>query len=319
MYKAFYKATVLAASIVLLGCETASMKAPEPDAIVQAPEPVMPVPGLSTQQRLRRALELLEEGDEATARVELVEYMANVRSSSVGSSLLRQIDTTPEDYYPQEYREVILGRGQSLSNVAETYLGSAIEFHALAKYNEIERPKRIFVGRIVKVPLTPAAETAFAELADALDEPVAESLILGDKSSVGQTVTMDTVETQTGGQAVSESQSLETGSSQMTPASAPSVMQNAAEDLGDELDSDIVLDAPATADVELEVPAETLSRESIDVDAVHRQAINAYRAQDLDTAISLWDKVLEADPSYEGARLYRAQALALKKRLKSLN
>ena len=54
------------------------------------------------------------------------------------------------------------------------------------------------------------------------------------------------------------------------------------------------------------------------LDAIHRQAINAYRAQDLDAAIELWDQILTLDPAYESARLYRSQAQALKKRLQSL-
>lgn len=56
---------------------------------------------------------------------------------------------------------------------------------------------------------------------------------------------------------------------------------------------------------------------AVDIEQLHRDALNAYRAQALDTAIALWDQVLAEDPNHESARLYRAQALELKKKLGS--
>ena len=50
-------------------------------------------------------------------------------------------------------------------------------------------------------------------------------------------------------------------------------------------------------------------------DALHREALNEFRAQNLDNAITLWDKVLLIDPGYEQARLYRSQAIGLKEKL----
>ena len=42
------------------------------------------------------------------------------------------------------------------------------------------------------------------------------------------------------------------------------------------------------------------------------------RQQDLDTAISKWEKALEVDPGYVQARLERDRAIDLKKRIESL-
>lgn len=50
----------------------------------------------------------------------------------------------------------------------------------------------------------------------------------------------------------------------------------------------------------------------------HEQALVAYRRQDLDKAIALWNKALTIDPTYEPALGYRARALELKKRLNQL-
>lgn len=54
------------------------------------------------------------------------------------------------------------------------------------------------------------------------------------------------------------------------------------------------------------------------VQKYHKQALAAYRKQNLDQAIALWDKALAIDPNYEPALGYRARAMELKKRLNQL-
>lgn len=72
--------------------------------------------------------------------------------------------------------------------------------------------------------------------------------------------------------------------------------------------------------VELEeapAPEPVVSQEQ--ADALHRKALNAYRAQDLDKAIGLWDELLELVPDYESASIYRSQAVELRNKLTTLN
>lgn len=55
-------------------------------------------------------------------------------------------------------------------------------------------------------------------------------------------------------------------------------------------------------------------------EAYHRQALTAYRLQELDKAVQIWDKVLQdIDPNYEPAKVYRAQAKELMERLENLS
>lgn len=54
------------------------------------------------------------------------------------------------------------------------------------------------------------------------------------------------------------------------------------------------------------------------VQKYHKQALAAYRKQNLDQAIALWDKALAIDPNYEPALGYRARAMELKKRMNQL-
>ncbi len=53
-------------------------------------------------------------------------------------------------------------------------------------------------------------------------------------------------------------------------------------------------------------------------DKYHREASSAFRRQQLDIAITKWDKVLEIDPDFSSAKLYREQALELKAKLQKI-
>lgn len=201
-----------------------------------------PQPTSSARERFAQVLRLLENGNAAAARVELIAYLEQQPSSEVGRDLLRQIDTPAEEYFPQQYRVVELEPGESLSTLAEEYLGDLYQFHALAKYNGIAQPRQLELGQSIKIPLTDYARSQF-------DAPA-------------------------------------------SPASAPA--------------------APAA--VSGANQAEPGQRQQ-QVDALHRQALNEFRAQNLDNAIALWDEVLLIDPGHDSARLYRNQALELKEKL----
>ncbi|MEM9398168.1 MAG: hypothetical protein AAF991_11850 [Pseudomonadota bacterium] len=253
-------------------------------------------PGLSPRQRIRRALELLEVGDEATARAELEAYQKAVPSSQVARDLLAQIDQSAAEYFPSDFQEVFLKSGQSLSNVAQTYLGSAYKFYALAKYNDIRQPRRVVPGQIIKVPLTDTAMEAFDKEGVSNEESIVDSRSVAEQLESDESLKE---ELESVADVPLDEQPEETP---IAPAVAESIEEN-----------DPVPTLP------VEEAAAALTMQAKQVQAMHREAISAYRAQDLDRAIELWDEVLELDPEHEGAQIYREQAMTLKSRLESLN
>ncbi|GAB5414975.1 MAG: hypothetical protein Cons2KO_25780 [Congregibacter sp.] len=278
---------------------------------------------------MRRALEQLEEGNEDVARVELVAYLNASPSSKTARSLLRQIDTPTEEYFPSASREVALEAGQSLSTIAKTYLGSAVEFYALAKYNDIARPKRMIPGQIVAVPLTEKAIAAFdaldngAVMGEELTEEAASDI---DATAVAPGTTapeaadtplLSNSNDEASGdmQAVRDQGELADDDGSEPTAPSPDVSDVADDSGSDESDEELSESGEEALIDEIATPTVP----TIDIEATHRRAINAYRSQDLDTAIELWDQILEVDPHYESARLYRSQAQALKERLRRLN
>lgn len=197
-------------------------------------------PASSAKERFAQVLRLLENGDAAAARVELIAYLEQQPASEVGRDLLRQIDTPAEEYFPQQYRVVELAPGDSLSTLAQEYLGDVYQFHALAKYNGIKQPRQLELGQSIKIPLTDYARSQFDVPASPASTPAAPAAV--------------------------------SGASKAEPAQGQ-------------------------------------------VDALHRQALNEFRAQNLDSAIALWDELLLIDPGHESARLYRNQAIELKEKL----
>jgi tetratricopeptide (TPR) repeat protein len=115
--------------------------------------------GLTARQRFSKALEKLENGEDGQALAELEAYLIDVPRSNSAKNLIAQITTDSRDYFPSENFTVNLRSGASLSTLAKKYLGSALKFYALAKYNNITNPSRVNIGQQIKIPLTQLAQT----------------------------------------------------------------------------------------------------------------------------------------------------------------
>lgn len=115
--------------------------------------------GLSPRQRFSKALEKLENGEEEQALAELNAYLISVPNSNSAKNLVAQITTESNQYFPEENFIVNLKSGASLSTLANKYLGSALKFYALAKYNNIANPSRVNIGQDIKIPLTQLARS----------------------------------------------------------------------------------------------------------------------------------------------------------------
>ncbi|MCB1844869.1 MAG: LysM peptidoglycan-binding domain-containing protein [Halioglobus sp.] len=265
--------------------------APQPEASVAERAAYTPAPGLSDKSRFRQVLVNLEAGEPAQARNELMLYLTSQPTSDVGLDLLQQIDLPANEYFPSDYRVIALEPGWSLSTVAQHYLGSVYQFHALAKYNDIPEPRKLRAGQQVRIPLTPHAAAVFNEIDAGVAAPSAMDTTPADSAP-------------------------ETGFAEPLPElpeALPAdgefpVKQDAAAGAGD---ADI---GAAAADAE----ASAVAADPEVVEQLHRDALNAYRAQDLDSAIALWSEVLALDPGHQNASLYQAQAIELKRKLSSL-
>ncbi len=108
--------------------------------------------GLAPRERLRKSIALLEKGEAEQARVELQAYKAAVPDSRVAEKLLWQIDADAVAHFGDRYFTYDLKKGDSLSRVAQDFLGDRLSFYILAKYNGLARPNQVTVGQTIKVP-----------------------------------------------------------------------------------------------------------------------------------------------------------------------
>jgi TolA-binding protein len=169
------RSAILLAVLLAAGCSTldaarlASTQAPEPAGAAQAPaEPsaVQPAfkPELSAADQLDLAVALLQKGDSELAKTKLEKLLTEAPDNEQAAFLMHQIDTPLVALYPQTSFEVMLEPNQSLSGLAQTYLGNPLAFYGLARLNAIPVPANIKVGRMIRIPGTEAALAARARL-----------------------------------------------------------------------------------------------------------------------------------------------------------
>lgn len=147
----------MAVVLVLAGCEGNPFAdpepAPEPVPVAPAPPPTPPPePQLSAREYVTRAVDRLQEGDSEAARADLNRALALSPRNSMARELLAQLDVDPETAFSAESFEYTVVAGDSLSLIAQRFLGDPLQFYLLARYNDIERPARLAVGQTLRIP-----------------------------------------------------------------------------------------------------------------------------------------------------------------------
>jgi hypothetical protein len=155
---------LVAVAALLAACETTAPEEPVvPKVYPRRETPAVrydPVPGLTPRQRVGRAIELLGQGDPARARPEVEAFLVSQPTNELGKSLLAQIDRDPRDLLGAQSFPYELKAGETLSSVAERFLGDRFMFWALARYNGIDVPSKAEVGQTVMIPGVPRTPTA---------------------------------------------------------------------------------------------------------------------------------------------------------------
>ena len=154
---------LLACAAILAGCATTPTTPPAPIAteptVVEPPPPAPPqytaTPGLTPRQRVRKGIELLAEGKPGEARAEVQAFLVEQPDNELGRSLLEQIDGDPLVLLGAQAYPYKVQAGETISMLAERYLGDRFKFWALARYNNIAVPARMEVGQQLMIPGTP--------------------------------------------------------------------------------------------------------------------------------------------------------------------
>jgi tetratricopeptide (TPR) repeat protein len=260
-----------------------------------APE-LSPAQAKAQAQKLAlEAVDRLQNGDEAAARQLLSQAQALDASNEIARKMSDQIGADAQKELGSVFFRYTVQRDDSLSKLAQSYLGDRFRFYILAKYNDMPNPSRLAAGQVIKIPgkaqPAPPATAAPARPASAPAEaaevtpapaPVAEPPPRAPVSPVASLLQK--------GRQLEASGDLQGAYGAFTEAVALS---------------------PGNRDAILQRDAAKAAL----VRSYDREATQAFQRQNLDLAIAKWDRLLELDPSNQKAKLERERALELKKRM----
>jgi LysM repeat protein len=282
----------LAAVAILAGCATpppAAAPAPVPVAApapVPAPAPapeLTPAQAKSQAQRLALdAVEQLQNGDEPAARVTLDKAVALDPTNDLARKLQDQIKADAQKELGPVFFRYTVQRDDSLSKLAQQYMGDRFRFYILAKYNDMASPNKLAAGQVIKIPgRAPATPPAVAA-------PAAD---VSPKAAEPEAKPRDDV-----ADLLQKGKDLE-ASGNLEGAYAAY--------------SDAAKKTPANAEA---VRRRDASRAAL-VRSLDREGTQAFQRQNLDLAITKWDRILELDPNNQKAKLERERCLELKKKM----
>ncbi len=308
---------LLGISTLMWGCQTPPPAEPEPPPEI-ATEPVLPEadPHLAPADVLRNAIALLQEGDAVSARRQLADYLGNVPDSRMARNLMTQIDTPIAEYFPDRYFTVTLARGESLSSLARTYLDDALKFHALARYNGIDKPAQVIAGQTIRIPETATSIAALARAQTSKVGPKQADAATDDAQTPDRPAAPPAPHTASGERVETEApEDRQTGDDTADLLTRAEV----AADTGDYASAMVLAgEARQHAPDDPAVAARAQAIERRTVEFHYQQAVSAFSRQDLAGTISHADAVLAIDPEHTNARLYRTRALELQRKLEAL-
>lgn len=300
------RVAVVAVLAALAGCATPPASppatAPAPVAPAAAPGPAAvpaPVPELAPAQARAQAQKLaieavdeLQNGDEAGARATLDRALAFDPTNELARKLYDQIRADAQRELGAVFFRYTVQRDDSLSKLAQQYLGDRFRFWILAKYNEITNPSRLAAGQVIRIPgrgpVAPAAAAAAppAKPPEAAPEPPKPAVVAEPEPKPRDDVAA----------ALRRAKELETKGN--LDGSYAALNEAVARFPGNDA---VVKQRDATRAALLR--------------NLDREAAQAFQRQNLDLAIAKWDRILEIDPANRKARLERERALDLKKRM----
>jgi tetratricopeptide (TPR) repeat protein len=284
----------------LAGCATppaappAASSAPAAAAETPAPAPVPEFTGAQARAQAQKlaieAVDELQNGDEAGARATLDRSMAIDPANELARKLIDQIRADAQKELGSVFFRYTVQRDDSLSKLAQQYLGDRFRFYILAKYNDMTNPNRLAVGQVIRIPGKAPAAVPTPAVVPAKPAEAVEPVKPAPVSEADAKLRDD----------------------------AASALRKARE-----LESKGNLEGAYAAlnDAAVRFPGnEAVTRQRDATRAAllrntDREATQAFQRQNLDLAISKWDRILEIDPANRKARLERERALELKKKM----
>lgn len=262
---------------------------PPPASVAEQTAPAEVPPAQARPQAQKLALEAvdqLQNGDEAQARATLERALALDPNNDLARKLTEQIRADAQKELGPVFFRYTVQKDDTLSRLAQQFLGDRFRFYILAKYNDITNPSRLAAGQVIRIPGRQPPATAAVPAV-----PAAEAAAPAPAPpSVAEKPRDEAAEALARVAQIEKSGNLE-GAYAGYVEVAQRYPSNA--EAGKRRD---------TAKANL-------------VRSLDREASQAFQRQNLDLAIAKWDRVLELDANNKKARLERERALDLKRKV----
>jgi tetratricopeptide (TPR) repeat protein len=219
--------------------------------------------------------------------------------------LLQQIFSDPQRDYGTQSFNYRVERGDTLATIAQRFLNDKYLFYALAKYNDIKVPKNLTVGQTIRIWGKPprVAPPKVAAVESALEPKIAEPPRAAVEPPAKAPEPPPVPEVPKVSPARAEADKL-VAQGQRAQQAGKAEAAVAAYDAAARRDPSHPDAARLAASARKEQAA-----------LLNKEATAEFSRQNLCTAISLWNRVIELDPEQKLAPMKRAQALELREKL----
>ena len=281
---------------------------PQPQPPVAAREPTRPAPAPvarpptelereTAQTYALQGAELLQDGSVTEARIELQRSRKLDPQNSLATDLLQQIDEDPAAWQGKDYFERTVASGDTLSRIAERYLGNKFRFYFLARYNNISVPRHLQVGQVIKIPGK---------------APKEDAVKLSPKPAPPRAPPPQDIEAPAG---KAFDLAVEMYGAADHFRNAGNVKQ-----MRDYLDKSHYYYREGlrlTHNIQAHQPKPSYLKQHL-ADSYHREAMKTYTRREVDLAIPMFQRVLEIDPEHQLASDYLKRAADLQRRIDNL-
>lgn len=117
---------------------------------------------LTPRERVRQAVELLGVGEERQATTHLRAALSEQPNNVTARRLLEQVEGDPQRLLGSNAYSYTVRQGETMSVLAQRFLGDPLLFYALARYNGLTAPNQLRAGQSLMIPVRPGISVATA-------------------------------------------------------------------------------------------------------------------------------------------------------------
>lgn len=103
---------------------------------------------------------LLDQGERAKAKKRIAAALKRDPGNATFMMLRDSIDRSPEELLGGKHFSYTTQAGDTMSGIAQRFLGNPLKFYQLSRYNGIERPAALQPGTVLRIPGEPRTESA---------------------------------------------------------------------------------------------------------------------------------------------------------------